>query len=181
MRCPKCGTSDGKVIETRVSREGDAIRRRRLCQQCNFRFTTYETIIPADISVVKRDGRREEFNPNKLRDGIRMACWKRSIDEATIDSLVAEITSQLSLMPQAEVEAKFIGELVMTRLKKIDEVAYVRFASVYRHFQDADAFIDEVQNMQAEIVQTTDAPGQPPNSGQKLESSPPASKEESKL
>ncbi len=74
MRCPKCGTTDDKVIETRVSREGDAIRRRRLCLQCSFRFTTYETVIPADISVVKRDGRREEFQPNKLRDGIRMAC-----------------------------------------------------------------------------------------------------------
>jgi transcriptional repressor NrdR len=142
--------TDDKVIETRVSREGDAIRRRRLCTNCNYRFTTYETIIPADIHVVKRDGRREEFQPNKLRDGIRMACWKRSIDEATIDSVVADITTRLSLLPQNEVESQYIGELVMKLLKKIDEVAYVRFASVYRHFQDADAFIDEVQNMQAE-------------------------------
>ena len=161
MRCPKCGTTDDKVIETRVSREGDAIRRRRLCLQCSFRFTTYETVIPADISVVKRDGRREEFQPNKLRDGIRMACWKRSIDEATIDSIVADITSRLSLMPQGEVESHFIGELVMKQLKKIDEVAYVRFASVYRHFQDADAFIDEVQNMQAEDDGPDQAGGKP--------------------
>ncbi|MGI6355676.1 MAG: transcriptional regulator NrdR [Lentisphaeria bacterium] len=150
MRCPKCATTDDKVIETRVSREGDAIRRRRLCANCNYRFTTYETIIPADIRVVKRDGRREEFQPNKLRDGIRLACWKRSIDEATIDSVVADITTQLSLLPQDEVESQYIGELAMKLLKKIDEVAYVRFASVYRHFQDADAFIDEVQSMQAE-------------------------------
>ena len=161
MRCPKCGTTDDKVIETRVSREGDAIRRRRLCLNCNFRFTTYETVIPADICVVKRDGRREEFQPNKLRDGIRMACWKRSIDEATVDSVVADITSRLSLMPQGEVESKLIGELAMKLLKKIDEVAYVRFASVYRHFQDADAFIDEVQNMQAEDDEPDQAGGKP--------------------
>ncbi|HOG50853.1 MAG TPA: transcriptional regulator NrdR [Lentisphaeria bacterium] len=150
MRCPKCGMTDDKVIETRAPREGDAIRRRRLCLSCNYRFTTYETIIPADIYVVKRDGRREEFQPNKLRDGIRMACWKRSIDEATIDSVVADITTRLSLLPQNEVESQYIGELAMKLLKKVDEVAYVRFASVYRHFQDADAFIDEVQSMQAE-------------------------------
>ncbi len=161
MRCPKCGTTDDKVIETRVSREGDAIRRRRLCLNCNFRFTTYETVIPADISVVKRDGRREEFQPNKLRDGIRMACWKRSIDEATIDSVVADITTRLSLMPQGEVESQYIGELAMKLLKKIDEVAYVRFASVYRHFQDADAFIDEVQSMQAENEATEPESGHP--------------------
>jgi len=142
--------TDDKVIETRAPREGDAIRRRRLCLSCNYRFTTYETIIPADIYVVKRDGRREEFQPNKLRDGIRMACWKRSIDEATIDSVVADITTRLSLLPQNEVESQYIGELAMKLLKKVDEVAYVRFASVYRHFQDADAFIDEVQSMQAE-------------------------------
>ena len=147
MRCPKCKIDDDKVIETRVSKEGETIRRRRQCQNCGFRFTTYETVIPADITVVKRDGRREEFKPEKLRSGINMACWKRSVSQEAVDKIVGDITNSLALLPQSEVPTAQIGELVMAALKQLDEVAYVRFASVYRHFQDADAFISAVHSL----------------------------------
>ena len=149
MRCPKCASNDDKVIETRISKEGDTIRRRRQCLQCGFRFTTYESIIPADIYVVKRDGRREDFKQEKLRDGIRMACWKRNISQEQIETIVRDISTQLMSLPQSEVESQYIGELVMRALRNIDEVAYVRFASVYRHFKDVEAFINEINKMPA--------------------------------
>ena len=149
MRCPKCSSNDDKVIETRISKEGDTIRRRRQCLQCGFRFTTYESIIPADIYVVKRDGRREDFKQEKLRDGIRMACWKRNISPDQIENIVRDISTQLMSLPQSEVESQYIGELVMRALRNIDEVPYVRFASVYRHFKDVEAFIDEINRMPA--------------------------------
>ncbi len=151
MRCPKCSSNDDKVIETRISKEGDTIRRRRQCLQCNYRYTTYESIIPADIYVVKRDGRREDFKTDKLREGIRQACWKRNISQEQIENIVSDITNQLMLLPQSEVESQTIGELVMDALRNIDEVAYVRFASVYRHFRDADEFIDEIQKLPSKL------------------------------
>ena len=147
MRCPKCMSNDDKVIETRVSREGETTRRRRQCLNCNYRFTTYETVLPVDITVVKNDGRREEFNPEKLRTGINMACWKRSVSQDTVDKIVGDITSALALLPESEVSTRQIGEMAMAALKELDEVAYVRFASVYRKFQDADAFISEIKNL----------------------------------
>ena len=147
MRCPKCSSNDDKVIETRISKEGDTIRRRRQCLQCNYRYTTYESIIPADIYVVKRDGRREDFKTDKLREGIRQACWKRNISQEQIDNIVNDITNQLMMLPQQEVESQYIGEVVMDTLRNVDDVAYVRFASVYRHFRDADEFIDEVHRL----------------------------------
>ena len=101
-------------------------------------------LIPVIRSVIKRDGRREEFNPNKLREGIRMACWKRNISTEILDGIVGDITIRLTLLPQDEIRTDVIGEMVMDALKKIDEVAYVRFASVYRHFKDADAFVKEI-------------------------------------
>jgi len=158
MRCPKCANTDDKVIETRISREGDTIRRRRQCLSCNHRFTTYETVIPADIFVVKRDGRREDFKPEKLQDGIRLACWKRPVSQEAIDQAVADIINVITLNPQGEVDSQYIGELVMNKLKQLDEVAYVRFASVYRRFQDADAFINEVQKLSAKNPGTATAP-----------------------
>ena len=147
MRCPKCQSNNDKVIETRISKEGDVIRRRRQCLECNFRFTTYESIIPADIYVVKRDGRREDFKPDKLREGIRMACWKRSISQEQIENIVNDITTRLVQEPSSEVESTHIGELVMEALRNVDEVAYVRFASVYRHFQDTEEFIDTIKGL----------------------------------
>ena len=145
MLCPKCHSVEDKVIDPRVMNNGETIRRRRQCLNCNFRFTTHETIIPVNITtIIKRDGRREEFNPNKLREGIRMACWKRNISTEILDGIVGDITIRLTLLPQDEIRTDVIGEMVMDALKKIDEVAYVRFASVYRHFKDADAFVKEI-------------------------------------
>ena len=145
MLCPKCHSVEDKVIDTRVMNNGETIRRRRQCLNCNFRFTTHETIIPVNITtIIKRDGRREEFNPNKLREGIRLACWKRNISTEILDGIVGDITIRLTLLPQDEIRTSVIGEMVMDALKKIDEVAYVRFASVYRHFKDADAFVKEI-------------------------------------
>ena len=147
MRCPKCMSNDDKVIETRVSREGETTRRRRQCLNCSYRFTTYETVLPVDITVVKNDGRREEFNPEKLRTGINMACWKRSVSQDAVDKIVGDITNALALLPESEVSTRQIGEMAMAALKELDVVAYVRFASVYRKFQDADAFISEVKKL----------------------------------
>ena len=147
MRCPKCMSNDDKVIETRVSREGETTRRRRQCLNCNYRFTTYETVLPVDITVVKNDGRREEFNQEKLRTGINMACWKRSVSQDTVDKIVGDITNALALLPESEVSTRQIGEMAMAALKELDDVAYVRFASVYRKFKDADAFISEIKNL----------------------------------
>ena len=147
MLCPKCHANNDKVNETRPSKDGDVSRRRRQCLECGCRFTTYESIIPTDIYVVKRDGRREEFQLDKLRAGIRTACWKRSIGPEQIENIVSDITSQLMLEPQGEVESRHIGELVMAALRNVDEVAYVRFASIYRHFKSSEDFIDAVKDL----------------------------------
>ncbi len=147
MHCPKCSSMEHKVIETRVSKDGDSIRRRRECLECSYRFTTRESIIPAELIVVKRDGRREEFLPDKLRTGLKLACWKRPISTGKLDELVAEISAILAEYQEHEIPSETIGELVMERLQRIDEVAYVRFASVYRQFKDIDQFINEIQHL----------------------------------
>jgi len=148
MQCPKCHSEEDKVIETRVMNNGETIRRRRQCLNCNYRFTTHETILPVNITtVIKRDKRREEFSPDKLREGIRMACWKRNISSEALDKIVGDITIRLTLLPQDEIPSQQIGEMVMEALRGLDEVAYVRYASVYRHFKDADAFVHEVNQL----------------------------------
>ena len=149
MRCPKCGKDSDKVLETRMSKDAASVRRRRMCLECSYRFTTYETIIPADIIVVKKDGRREEFKPDKLMAGIKQACWKRQISDEVIDQLVSKVSDLVAekVNSQYEIKSHTIGELVMAELKELDEVAYVRFASVYRHFKDADAFINEIHKL----------------------------------
>ncbi len=148
MMCPKCHSLEDKVVDSRLVNDGLTIRRRRQCLNCNYRFSTLETVIPVNITtVLKRDGRREEFSADKLRDGIRMACWKRNISNEVIDGIVGDITIRMTLMPQDEIASQVIGQMVMDALKKVDEVAYVRYASVYRHFQDADAFVHEVKNL----------------------------------
>jgi transcriptional repressor NrdR len=149
MRCPKCGKDSDKVLETRVSKDASSIRRRRLCLECSYRYTTYESIIPADIYVIKKDGRREEFKPDKLMAGIKQACWKRQISDDVIDQLVTKVTDRVSekVNSMYEIKSQTIGELVMAELKELDEVAYVRFASVYRHFKDAEAFINEIHKL----------------------------------
>ena len=149
MRCPKCGKDSDKVLETRVSKDASSIRRRRLCLECSYRYTTYESIIPADIYVIKKDGRREEFKPDKLMAGIKQACWKRQISDDVIDQLVTKVTDRVSekVNSMYEIKSQTLGELVMEELKELDEVAYVRFASVYRHFKDAEAFINEIHKL----------------------------------
>ena len=147
MRCPNCGCLDDKVVDTRIAKEGDAIRRRRECLSCSGRFTTRESVVQTEFVVVKRDGTREEFDPAKLRSGVDHACWKRAVGQDEIDALVETVSVQLDKLLQREVDTRVLGEMVMAELQKIDEVAFVRFASVYRSFKDVGQFINEVQNL----------------------------------
>ena len=147
MRCTSCGCMDDKVIDTRVAKDGRSIRRRRECLRCHNRFTTNEAIIRAEFSIVKRDGTRDEFNPEKLRDGMLRACWKRPVSPAQVDKAVRNITSILEALQQREISSVKVGELVMNELLKIDHVAFVRFASVYRQFEDIDEFISEIHRL----------------------------------
>ena len=147
MRCPKCGCQEDKVIDSRSSREGATIRRRRECLKCNHRFTTYEEVERAGLVVVKRDGRREEFSKDKLLSGIRKACQKRPISPKVTEDLVERIVNEVTDKYEREVPGEAIGKLVMDGLRQIDEVAYVRFASVYRRFQEATDFVQEVKKL----------------------------------
>ncbi len=148
MRCPKCGCQDDKVIDSRASREGATIRRRRQCIACGHRFTTYEEVEREGLMVVKRDGRREEFSREKLLSGLRKACQKRPISPQVIDDLLEKIANEIQDKYDREVPGSVIGERVMTGLREIDQVAYVRFASVYRRFQEATDFVQEVKKLE---------------------------------
>ena len=148
MRCNKCGCLDDKVIDSRASREGAAIRRRRECTACGHRFTTYEAIEQGRLMVLKRDGRREEFSREKLMAGLQKACQKRPISQEAIDSLVQEIVEDLSNSHDREVSCKAIGERVMAGLRALDPVAYVRYASVYRRFDEVTDFVQEIKKME---------------------------------
>ena len=148
MRCPKCGNHDDKVIDSRASREGSTIRRRRECLGCSHRFTTYEEIEREGLMVVKRDGRREEFSRDKLLSGLRKACQKRPISPKIIEDFAGKITEELSDKYDREVPGMAIGERVMDALRGIDPVAYVRFASVYRRFEEATEFVREVKKLE---------------------------------
>jgi transcriptional repressor NrdR len=147
MKCPFCGASSNhiRVIDTREVIDG--IRRRRECDQCHQRFTTYERIASMNLLVVKQDGRREEFDKDKLVKSIRLACTKRPVSSATIEAAAQEIETSLYALGKSEVESKRIGEMVMDQLRDIDDVAYVRFASVYRSFQDVDSMAEEIQHL----------------------------------
>ena len=148
MRCPKCGCQDDKVIDSRASREGATIRRRRQCIACGHRFTTYEEVEREGLMVVKRDGRREEFSRENLLSGLRKACQKRPISPQVIDDLLEKIANEIQDKYDREVPGSVIGERVMTGLREIDQVAYVRFASVYRRFQEATDFVQEVKKLE---------------------------------
>ncbi|MBA4147232.1 MAG: transcriptional repressor NrdR [Verrucomicrobia bacterium] len=148
MRCPKCGNQDDKVIDSRASREGATIRRRRECLSCNYRFTTYEEVERAGLMVVKYDGRREEFSREKLISGIKRACQKRPVSPQAIETLVDNISQQLSDSYEGEVPSMAIGERVIEGLRDLDKVAYVRYASVYRRFEEADDFVQEVDKLE---------------------------------
>jgi transcriptional repressor NrdR len=146
MKCPFCASLEDKVVDSRSSKSGDAIRRRRECLKCGKRFTTYEQLEDIQPQVVKKDGRREAFDRLKILGGLRKACEKRPISLETLDNLVDDIQRELELKYDKEFPSKQIGELVMQKLYLLDEVAYVRFASVYRQFKDVQAFSDELKH-----------------------------------
>lgn len=147
MKCPFCGASSNhiRVIDTREVTDG--IRRRRECDNCGQRFTTYERVASMSLLVVKQDGRREEFDRDKLVKSMRIACTKRAVSSATIEAAAQEIESKLYALGKSEVDSKRVGEMVMEQLRDIDDVAYVRFASVYRSFQDVDSMAEEIQQL----------------------------------
>jgi len=145
MRCPKCGSIEDKVIDSRAAKDGLSIRRRRECVVCEHRFTTYEEIERADIRVIKRDGRGEPFDRHKLIAGMTKACEKRPVSIETLEKSVEQIVHELETQHPREVPSSLIGAKVMEKLHALDGVAYVRYASVYRSFQDVGEFIDEIQ------------------------------------
>ena len=144
MKCPKCGSDDDKVLDSRAVRDGAAIRRRRECTVCGARFTTHEEIDRDEVTVVKQDGTREPFSRQKLEKGVRIACQKRPVSEDQLQSLLDSVVSSLE---GEEVPTSKIGELVMERLHALDEVAYIRFASVYRRFTDVNQFLSAITEM----------------------------------
>ena len=150
MKCPFCGYSESKVIDSRPTDEGERIRRRRECMNCSKRFTTYEIIESVPIIVVKKDKSRESFDRNKLFNGLLRACEKRPVSIETIEKIVDEIETTLQNSLDREVTSIHIGELAMDKLKDTDEVAYVRFASVYRQFKDINTFMDELAKLLGE-------------------------------
>ncbi len=147
MKCPFCEHPDTKVIDSRHTEDGHAIRRRRECEKCSRRFTTYEKIEEVVLMVIKKDGSRETFDRNKIMSGIVKACEKRPVSVSDMEKIVDEIERGLNNMMEKEVSSTFIGELIMDNLKDLDEVAYVRFASVYRQFTDINTFISEIENL----------------------------------
>ncbi|HWQ96976.1 MAG TPA: transcriptional regulator NrdR [Clostridia bacterium] len=147
MKCRYCASIESKVIDSRPTEDGSAIRRRRECISCGKRFTTYEKIEEIPIMVVKRDGRREPFDSEKIRIGIRKACEKRPVAADVQDKLVEDVTREVFNTLASEVTTRDIGEILMRKLKDVDEVAYVRFASVYREFKDTQTFMKELQHL----------------------------------
>ena len=147
MKCPFCGFTDSKVIDSRPAEDGATIRRRRECLECQKRFTTYEIIERMPLVVIKRDGSRESFDKVKIINGVIRACEKRPVTMTQIENLAADIELELRGRLESEVKSEVIGEMVMARLKDLDEVAYVRFASVYRSFKDINTFMEELTKL----------------------------------
>jgi transcriptional repressor NrdR len=147
MRCPKCTSIEDKVIDSRIARDGNTIRRRRECLECSHRFTTNESLVRDSLVVIKRDGRTEPFMRDKLVAAVRAACHKRPIDGEQVYMLVEDVIDAVEAAYESQVPTKAIGEQVMLRLRKLDQVAYVRFASVYKEFRDVGEFVDEITNL----------------------------------
>ncbi len=147
MKCPFCADMENKVIDSRLSKEGHVIRRRRECLACNRRFTTYERIEEIPLMIIKKDGRREEFNRDKIRSGITKACEKRNVSMNSIEDFLDELEQELRETGKKEISSAVVGERVMNRLHELDEIAYVRFASVYREFKDVNDFVQELKLM----------------------------------
>ena len=151
MKCAYCGCTQSRVVDSRQNDDGTSIRRRRECENCGRRFTTYERIELVPLMIIKKDQTREAFDVEKLRSGIVKSCEKRPISLGEIDELVRDIERKLNNQPDSEITSKMVGELVMDGLKKLDEVAYVRFASVYRQFRDIQSFRDELNKLLADF------------------------------
>ncbi|HHY33385.1 MAG TPA: transcriptional repressor NrdR [Firmicutes bacterium] len=147
MKCPYCGHPDSRVIDSRATEEGAAIRRRRECMSCGRRFTTYEVVDEVPLMVVKKDGRREPFNRNKILTGLMKACQKRPVPMSVLEEVTSDVERELRGRLEREVSSREIGEMVIRRLRDLDKVAYVRFASVYREFKDIDTFMDELKKL----------------------------------
>lgn len=147
MKCPFCENPEDRVIDSRTSKEGNAIRRRRECLKCGKRFTSYERVEDIVPMVVKKDGRREPFDMNKVKNGILIACKKRPIETAKVDLIIENIEKKLTGLGVKEIPSSWVGEEIMSALKEIDKVAYVRFASVYRQFKDINDLMDEVKTL----------------------------------
>ena len=154
MKCPYCSHQEDRVIDSRPTDDGATIRRRRECAKCLKRFTTYEKVEILPLMVIKKDNAREVFDRQKIRNGLIKACEKRPVSADAMERLIDELESQLSNTLEREVTSSKIGELLMDRLKTLDQVAYVRFASVYREFQDVSTFMEEIKKMQTENPQT---------------------------
>ena len=150
MKCPFCHVDNDRVTDTRASEDGIATRRRRECLGCKRRYTTYERIEGTTVKIVKKDGAREPFDRAKIKRGLEKACWKRPISDAQLETIVSDVENEIETNFEAEVESPILGEMVMRRLRVLDQVAYVRFASVYRQFKDARDFVDELRPMLAE-------------------------------
>jgi transcriptional repressor NrdR len=153
MKCPFCGATDTQVVETRLAEDGMSIRRRRRCASCDKRFTTYETAEVRIPAVVKATGERQEFSRDKLRAGFRKALHKRPVSMELMDEAIERVVQKLLALGEKEVPARLIGDLVMNELKRLDKVAYIRFASVYRAFQDVDDFRDAIRDVEARDVE----------------------------
>jgi transcriptional repressor NrdR len=147
MRCPKCTSIEDKVIDSRISKEGSTIRRRRECLECGNRFTTTELLVREGLIVIKRDGRREAFDREKLVRAVRAACHKRPVDAEQMTMLIEDVIDVVEAQFESEIPSPALGDAIMQRLRKIDQVAYVRFASVYKEFRDVSEFMDEISNL----------------------------------
>lgn len=154
MKCPYCSNAETKVLDSRYSDSIESIRRRRECLECSKRFTTYERIEMLDLVVIKKDGRREDFSREKLMKGFLRACEKRPVSREEIERVVGEIESEVRNLEDVEVPSRMIGELVMDKLKNLDEVAYVRFASVYRSFKAVNQFMREIERLKTRKTKT---------------------------
>jgi transcriptional repressor NrdR len=150
MKCPICHVDNDRVLDSRASEDGFAIRRRRECLACKRRYTTYERIETTTVKIIKKDGLREPFDHAKIKRGLEKACWKRPISDEQIETIIAAVGNDLEANFDTEVESRHVGELVMQHLRDVDQVAYVRFASVYRRFNDAQDFVEELRPMLAE-------------------------------
>jgi transcriptional repressor NrdR len=163
MRCPHCGFDDSKVIDSRDN--GETVQRRRRCERCNERFTTVERIVLNELMLVKRDGRREPFSREKLEAGLRHACQKRPIAVGQLEAIVRDIENELYKLGKAEVESSIVGELAMERLRRIDAIAYIRFASVYRSYPNLSAMRQEMDRLLEDVAEEDAASGAPASNG----------------